>query len=45
MYNKESEGALLWNDKDLDINWEINDPLVSDKDLMAGNFNNFESKF
>ena len=45
VYNKESEGALLWNDKDLNINWEINDPLVSEKDLMAGNFKNFVSKF
>ena len=45
VYNKESEGALIWNDKDLNINWEVNDPLVSEKDLVAGNFNNFESKF
>jgi len=45
VYNKESEGALIWNDKDLNINWEVNDPLVSEKDLAAGNFNNFESKF
>ncbi len=45
VYNKESEGALLWNDKDLNINWEINDPLVSAKDLVAGNFKDFASKF
>jgi len=45
VYNKESEGALLWNDKDLNINWEVNDPLVSEKDLVAGNFKNFASKF
>jgi dTDP-4-dehydrorhamnose 3,5-epimerase len=44
-YNKESEGALLWNDKELNINWEINDPLVSEKDLVASNFKNFVSKF
>ena len=44
-YNKESEGALLWNDKDLNINWEANDPLVSAKDLVAGNFKDFASKF
>jgi len=44
-YNKESEGALLWNDKELNINWEINDPLVLEKDLVAGNFKNFVSKF
>ena len=45
VYNKESEGALLWNDKDLNINWKVNDPLVSEKDLVAGNFKNFVSKF
>ena len=45
VYNKESEGALLWNDKDLNINWEVNDPLVSEKDLVAGNFKDFVSKF
>ena len=45
VYNKESEGALLWNDKDLNINWEINNPLVSEKDLVAGNFKDFASKF
>ena len=45
VYHKESEGALLWNDKDLNINWKVNDPLVSEKDLVAGNFKNFASKF
>ena len=45
VYNKESEGSLLWNDKDLNINWEVNDPLVSEKDLVAGNFKDFISKF
>ena len=44
-YNKESEGVLLWNDKDLNINWKVNDPLVSEKDLAAGNFKGFASKF
>ena len=45
VYNKKSEEALLWNDKDLNINWEVNDPLVSEKDLAANNFKNFVSKF
>ena len=44
-YNKESEGALLWSDKDLDINWGDLNPLISDKDLVAGSFENFESQF
>ena len=45
VYNKEYEGSLLWNDKDLNINWKVNDPLVSEKDLVAGNFKDFVSKF
>ena len=45
VYNKESEGALLWNDKDLNINWKVNAPLVSKKDLAADNFKNFVSEF
>ena len=45
VYNKESEGVLLWNDKELNINWGVNDPLVSEKDLEAGKFKNFLSKF
>ena len=45
VYNKESEGALLWSDKDLNIDWGVESPLVSEKDLVAGSFNNFESNF
>ena len=44
-FNKGSEGALLWSDKDLDINWGDLTPLISDKDLVAGSFENFESQF
>ena len=45
VYNKESEGSLLWNDTDLNIDWRIETPLVSDRDLLAGGFKNFESQF
>lgn len=44
-YNKESEGSLLWNDEDLKIDWQIDNPLVSEKDLQADLFKNFKSKF
>ena len=44
-YNKAAEGSLLWNDVDLKINWGIDNPLVSEKDLKASNFKNFKSKF
>ncbi len=34
IYNKASEGGLLWNDSDLGIDWGIKNPLVSDKDQI-----------
>jgi len=44
-YNKGSEEALLWNDEEMNINWKIKNPLVSEKDLAAGNFKDLVSKF
>jgi len=32
VYNKQSESGILWNDSDLNINWRIEDPVVSEKD-------------
>ena len=40
-YNKESEGAIIWNDPTLAINWpldEVGEVLVSDKDQIADAF-------
>ena len=45
VYNSASEEGLLWGDKDLDIDWGDINPLVSDKDLIAGSFKNFKSQF
>jgi len=45
VYNSASEEALLWSDKDLNIDWGVTNPLVSDKDLVAGSFMNFKSQF
>lgn len=44
-YNKESEGGLLWNDESLNINWGIENPIVSEKDMELVNFSNLISKF
>ena len=44
-YHKESEGILRWNDPDLDINWEIESPIISEKDDGAPSFKNFKSQF
>lgn len=34
-YNKESEGAIIWNDSDLKITWPTSTSSVSDKDAIA----------
>jgi len=45
VYNKESEDAILWNDKDLDINWGIDHPILSEKDEKAQAFNQYVTPF
>jgi dTDP-4-dehydrorhamnose 3,5-epimerase len=45
MYNKESEGGILWNDKDLDIKWNSKNPILSEKDKFNPKFIDFESQF
>lgn len=37
-YNQASEGGILWNDPQLDIDWGIDDPIVSEKDQVLPNF-------
>jgi dTDP-4-dehydrorhamnose 3,5-epimerase len=44
-YSKDHEMSLLWNDKDLGIDWGIKNPLVSQKDMLAESFKNFNSPF
>ena len=33
VYNKQSEGGIIYNDPELNIDWGIENPLVSEKDL------------
>ena len=44
-YSKESEGAILWNSKLLNINWGIENPILSSKDETAPTFDKFQSPF
>jgi len=44
-YHPEVEDAILWSDKDLNIDWNIENPLVSEKDSKAQAFHTFKSKF
>lgn len=45
LYNKQSERGLLWNDKRLNIDWTIAEPILSDKDKLWGKFDEFTSPF
>ncbi len=44
-YHKASEGCLLWNDPDLQIDWNILNPILSEKDKAGQVFNTFKSQF
>lgn len=45
VYNNDCERTLRWDDPDLGIDWEISDPILSDKDRQAGFFKDFVSPF
>jgi len=45
VYNKESEGSLMWNDTDLNIDWQIKNPIISEKDQNSELFTNFKTQF
>lgn len=44
-YDKNSERAIIYNDSDLNINWNIQNPIVSEKDLNAKKFKEIEKDF
>ncbi|MCD6019756.1 MAG: dTDP-4-dehydrorhamnose 3,5-epimerase [Bacteroidetes bacterium] len=45
LYHKASEGTVLWNDADLNINWNVAEPVLSEKDLTGTKFKEFNSPF
>ena len=44
-YHKESESGIIWNDPDLNIDWGIKNPIISDKDSKLPTFEEFRENF
>jgi dTDP-4-dehydrorhamnose 3,5-epimerase len=45
LYNKESEGSVLWNDPEIGIDWNFENPLLSPKDIDARPLSELNSQF
>lgn len=45
VYNKPSEGCILWNDPDLAIEWGVDQPILSEKDQLGVSFLDFNTPF
>ncbi len=45
VYNNASEGSIRWDDPDLNIDWGIKNPILSEKDKVAPLFKDFNSPF
>ncbi len=44
-YSKQHERAIIYNDPQLNINWGIDNPIISDKDLQGKPFNEIDRDF
>ena len=44
-YNKASEESIKWNDPTVGIKWNVENPLLSEKDTSGKDFKDFNSQF
>jgi dTDP-4-dehydrorhamnose 3,5-epimerase len=44
-YNPQSEVTILWNDRNLQIDWQIDNPIISPKDKEGMLFKDFDTPF
>lgn len=42
VYHKSSEGGIVYNDPSLGIDWQVSEPIVSEKDLELPDFTTFK---
>jgi dTDP-4-dehydrorhamnose 3,5-epimerase len=45
VYNKASEGSIIWNDPDIGIDWGVSNPVLSEKDKTGPFLKDFDSPF
>ena len=45
VYSAESEAGIIWNDEDLNIDWPVRQPILSDKDKTWPSLKNADIKF
>ncbi len=43
-YNKESESGIIWNDPELQIDWQTTNPIISEKDQQLQTLEQFLNK-
>jgi len=43
-YNKDYDSGIIWNDKDLNISWPVENPILSEKDKKYLTFAEFSKK-
>lgn len=44
-YSKQDERSIIFNDPDLNIDWKVKNPIVSEKDLKAVSFKEIKNDF
>lgn len=45
LYNKASEGSIIFNDPDIGVDWQVEKPITSDKDKLGATLKDFVSPF